>query len=281
MSGSQHTSDASSRSLEPVAWLRQENQRLQRENDALKVAIAAATDRYNAIAMELQAANAQLASERGKFTQAEATSQALIESILSQKADLEVLVQTLTEHGDSLDAQWQQRFGEAMRQGGIDGLTQIPNRRRFDEYFNHQWQQQLQEQAALSILMLDVDAFKAYNDTYGHPAGDACLQQIAAVIHQCLQHPEDLAARYGGEEFVALLPRTDIAEAVLVARRIRAALHRLSMPHKSSPVGQIVTMSIGVASVTPTESTAQEHLIHVADRCLYQAKHLGRDRIVS
>lgn len=281
MPGSQHTSDASSSPIQTDIWLRRENLRLQQENDALKLAIAAANEQYAAIATELQATNAQLTTERDRFAAAEARSKALIASVSRQKADLEVLVHTLTEHGDSLDAQWQQRFREAIRQSGIDGLTQIPNRRRFDEYFDCQWQQQLQAQASLSILMLDVDAFKAYNDTYGHLAGDTCLQQLAAAIHQCLQHPEDLAARYGGEEFVALLPHTDLAAAILVARRIQDAVRRLRIPHNSSPAGQVVTISIGIASVVPTTSAPQEHLIHSADRCLYRAKHLGRDRIIS
>lgn len=281
MAGSRYPSAAGSEPVDPLAWLRQENQRLQAENAALMTALAAAAERYAAIAAELQAASAQLASERDSHAEAETASKALIEAISRQKTDLEVLVQTLTEHGDSLDAHWQQKFHEASLQAGIDSLTQIPNRRRFDEYFECQWQQLAQERAWLSLLMLDVDAFKAYNDTYGHLAGDACLQQIATAINQCLQHPEDFAARYGGEEFVAVLPRTDLEAAILVARRIQIAVRRLKIQHKNSPVRQIVTVSIGLASWVPEAAAAPRNLIQLADERLYQAKQQGRNCIVS
>ena len=281
MAGSHHPSEAGSKPADPAAGLRQENQRLQQESDALRDALAVATKRCDTLVAKLRKANAKIAIERDKYAEAEAASKALIETISRQKADLEVLVQALTEHGDSLDAQWQQKFREASRQAGIDSLTQIPNRRQFDEYFDRQWQQMVQERSLLSLLMLDVDVFKAYNDTYGHLAGDACLQQIATAINQCLQHPEDLAARYGGEEFIAVLPRTDLEAATLVARRIQEAICRLAIPHKNSPVGQFVTVSIGVASLVPGALVSPNALLQLADRCLYQAKQQGRDRIVS
>lgn len=280
MTGCHRASEASPKSQESLAGLCQENQRLQQENAELKVSLQAATERCEALTGELRAINRNLVAEREKFTAAESSAHALIETISRQKSDLEVLVQTLTEHGDSLDAQWHQKFREASLQAGIDGLTQIPNRRQFDAYLQQQWEHMLRERAPLALLMLDVDAFKTYNDTYGHPAGDTCLRQIAIAISQCLQHPEDFAARYGGEEFVAVMPRTDLASAVLVARRIQEAIRRLQIPHENSPVSPLVTVSIGAVSLAPRPSLAPECAIQIADRRLYQAKQKGRNRIV-
>ncbi len=263
-----------------VARLRIENQRLRQENRDLKDSLANITEHGDAIEAELHDANLKLRAEARERERAERALRNLIGTIVVQNTDLEIIIQMLTDHGDALDRQWFGKFSEATELAGIDGLTQIPNRRRFDRYFDQQWQQMARESTPLSLIMCDVDAFKAYNDTYGHPVGDACLKQIAAMLAGCLQHPTDLAARYGGEEFAVLLPHTDLEGAMRVALRIQAAIRSLNILHESSPVGRTVTVSMGVASLVPGADDAIDRLARMADERLYSAKREGRDRII-
>ncbi|MFM2061549.1 MAG: hypothetical protein RLZZ507_1219 [Cyanobacteriota bacterium] len=168
-------------------------------------------------------------------------------------------------------------YQQVQRQATVDGLTQIPNRRRFDEYFQQVWQQMEAIQAPLSIILCDIDFFKFYNDTYGHPAGDDCLRQVAAAINKAGNRPGDLVARYGGEEFVIVLPNTSALGAVQVAERIRAEVKALEISHEKSLVSQYVTLSLGVASLIPAANSSPAALIASADDALYQAKAQGRD----
>ena len=164
----------------------------------------------------------------------------------------------------------------------LDGLTGIINRRRFDELFDLEWRAALRNGAALSIVMIDVDRFKAYNDTYGHPAGDACLQAVARAIGSVACRPRDVVARYGGEEFVLLLPGTDRAAASLIAERARLAVEGLGRRHEGSECG-IVTISAGVGSVqaAPERHERQRQVIAEADAMLYRAKRAGRNTVGS
>ncbi|MEB3268515.1 MAG: diguanylate cyclase, partial [Leptolyngbya sp.] len=198
----------------------------------------------------------------------------------TQKADLEIIVQTIMEHGDVVDHQWHEKFIVATQLADLDGLTQIPNRRRFDTYFAQQWQTNLDQQTPLSLLLCDIDHFKAYNDAYGHLAGDDCLRQIAKVLHQSMTRPDDLVARYGGEEFVILLPRTDQAGARQVAERVRDAIAHLQLPHDGSLVSPHVTLSMGLASAVPTAHFSPDHLLTAADQHLYFAKQRGKNQVV-
>ncbi len=161
----------------------------------------------------------------------------------------------------------------------LDGLTQIPNRRSFDERLMQEWHRMKREQLPLVIILCDVDYFKKYNDTYGHQQGDECLCAVATAISAVVRRPADLAARYGGEEFVMLLPNTDLEGAIEVATAMRSEIHRLQIPHRSSEVNSIVTMSFGVASLIPQDPKNPEELLALADRALYEAKRSGRDRI--
>ncbi len=170
---------------------------------------------------------------------------------------------------------------ELQRLASVDGLTQVANRRRFDEYLNTEWRRLAREQRPLSLILCDVDYFKRYNDTYGHLAGDHCLQQIAAILRQDLKRPADLVARYGGEEFALILPNTDAMGAVSVAESVRKAVQGLEIAHANSPVSQYVTLSLGVATLVPTPDTSPEQLITTADQALYQAKAEGRDRAIA
>ena len=162
-----------------------------------------------------------------------------------------------------------------------DGLTQIANRRSFDTALLDEWQRCLRQGAPLSLVLLDIDHFKAYNDRYGHPAGDECLRRVAARIADAVSHPGDLAARFGGEEFGILLPGADGAGAQLVAQRVHEGVRELTIPHEASSVATVVTVSVGVASVVPTSSFTSRGLLLAADQALYAAKETGRDRIVA
>lgn len=158
-----------------------------------------------------------------------------------------------------------------------DGLTQVNNRRQFDQVYLSEWNRLCREQEPLSLLMCDVDYFKAYNDTYGHQAGDQCLQKVAQAIAHCTQRPADCVARYGGEEFVIVLPKTGSSGALQVATSIHAALHDLHLPHTTSAIGNQVTMSIGVACQIPQMEVAPSLLISKVDQALYAAKKQGRN----
>ena len=154
-----------------------------------------------------------------------------------------------------------------------DGLTQIANRRYFDQYLA----QKLTEQKKLSLILCDVDYFKLYNDTYGHQAGDVCLQQVANALRNSVRQ-FDLVARYGGEEFVVVLPNTDAQKALYIAERIQFKVRSLEIPHKSSRVSQFLTLSCGVAGCPPQSKISSTELIEAADQALYVAKQAGRNR---
>ena len=162
----------------------------------------------------------------------------------------------------------------------LDGLTGIGNRRRFDQYLEMEWQRCSRNGQPLSLVMGDVDFFKAYNDGYGHGQGDECLRAVARVFGLALRRPADLAARYGGEEFVCVLPETDQEGARIVADQIMAQLEDLALPHRLSPVAPRVTVSVGVATAArPSLGRSWRSLVDEADRWLYTAKGRGRNRI--
>lgn len=164
-----------------------------------------------------------------------------------------------------------------------DGLTQVANRRCFDERLQSEWPTlvfgQKEGQQQLSLIMLDVDYFKRYNDCYGHQAGDICLVKVAASAALAVKRSTDLFARYGGEEFAVILPHTDTAGAIAVAESIQKAIRDLGIPHQQSDVSEIVTVSMGIATVIPSLGTSPDELVALADRALYDAKQQGRDRI--
>ncbi|HTW85460.1 MAG TPA: diguanylate cyclase [Candidatus Sulfotelmatobacter sp.] len=161
-----------------------------------------------------------------------------------------------------------------------DALTGLANRRRFDEALALEWTRALRERSPLTVLIADLDHFKAYNDTYGHAAGDLCLRQVGGRLGACVQRPADLAARYGGEEFVALLPDTDLKGGIALGERLRTELASLTLVHAGSSLGR-VSASIGVASIVPDSSIGAEQLLRRADEALYRAKRGGRDRVVA
>lgn len=161
----------------------------------------------------------------------------------------------------------------------LDGLTGVANRRKFDDELARSWRQSLRDQAELSVIMIDVDYFKRYNDHYGHLQGDRCLQAVAGALEEAINRPYDLLARYGGEEFACVLPNTLLKDAVMVAERMRANVQALQLEHLGSDIGQFVTVSLGVAAATANNSIAAQALVEEADRRLYQAKQAGRARV--
>lgn len=167
------------------------------------------------------------------------------------------------------------RLEEIARQ---DPLTALANRRHFDEMLNQEWDRARREELPLSLLFIDVDHFKAYNDSYGHPAGDACLCQVASALRAVLRRPGDLVARYGGEEFVLLLPNTDPEGALHTGERARAVVAALGIPHAASAHG-LITASVGIASALPGDASSPASLMSAADAALYMAKAQGRNRV--
>ncbi|WP_150048356.1 MULTISPECIES: diguanylate cyclase [Methylomonas] len=159
----------------------------------------------------------------------------------------------------------------------LDGLTEIPNRRAFDVALDRQFNQAQRTRTRLSLLVLDIDFFKLFNDYYGHPIGDDCLRRVARALTVHTQRPGDLVARLGGEEFAILLPNTDIDGAIMRAEQYRLAVERLKIPHAvNSPLPHI-SVSIGVGTIEPHSDGHAAELFQVADAALYQAKHSGRN----
>ena len=162
----------------------------------------------------------------------------------------------------------------------FDGLTGVANRRRFDEFVMQEWRRAARDTKPMSLILLDIDFFEAYNDTYGHQAGDDCLKRVAEALNGAIRRPGDMVARYGGEEFVAVLPGTHSEGAALLAETLRARVEALGIAHAASWAGDRVTISVGVATTAPDRDSSPAPLIAAADRALYQAKHEGRNRVV-
>ncbi len=158
-----------------------------------------------------------------------------------------------------------------------DALTGLANRRHFDFYLEQEWSRALRQQQPIAMVMLDIDCFKAFNDAYGHPAGDQCLKQVAQALGQVVNRPADLAARYGGEEFALVLPDTE--DAAAVAETCRVAIQALGIVHEFSDVAPVITISAGVYSLVPTRTMSSELLIQQADNALYEAKEAGRNQV--
>src|SRR5471032_1538946 len=181
------------------------------------------------------------------------------------------LLHDITHHKQSEDA--------LQRAAYLDSLTKIANRRHFDTFLEKEWQRAVRNGSALSLVVLDVDHFKLYNDSLGHPAGDACLQQVAQAIDTHACRPGDLAARYGGEEFVMLFSETEADGAMLLAEAIRGHIESLQLPHPRSPTSPWITVSIGVATIHPHQLDDRATLFVAADRALYVAKEGGRNQV--
>lgn len=169
---------------------------------------------------------------------------------------------------------------ELERLSVTDSLTGLANRRSFNEYLSREWLREQRQQQPFSVIMIDIDHFKKYNDYYGHLKGDVCLQKVSLALQGALCRATDLLARYGGEEFVAILPNTDIEGAKELATAFHARVRELEIPHQASPVAPIVTISIGVTCAIPSQQLTPYQLVDLADKALYKAKQGGRNQSV-
>jgi two-component system, cell cycle response regulator len=181
------------------------------------------------------------------------------------------LLHDITHHKQSENA--------LQREALLDPLTKIANRRHFDGFLEKEWQRAIRSGEPLSLIVLDVDHFKLYNDSLGHAAGDLCLQEVAGVLAAHALRPTDLAARYGGEEFVLLFAETPAENAQALAESIRARIEALGMPNPRSPTCEWLTVSIGIATMVPTQLDAVDSLFVAADRAMYGAKEAGRNQV--
>lgn len=251
-----------------------------RQKADLEVILQTTVEHSDTIEAQLYVLNQQLQHEVGERKQSETALQSLLRILSKEKDDLEVIMRTIIEHGDAVETHWFNKALEANLLATVDGLTQIANRRKFDEYCNRQWHQMLSDRTPLALVMCDVDFFKDYNDAFGHLAGDDCLRQVALSIDRVLNRPMDMVARFGGEEFVVVLPQTSAAGAMKVAELIQTEIANARIIHPRSLVSDYVTVSIGIVSVVPTESRSPKDLIDEADQALYIAKQQGRNRII-
>jgi diguanylate cyclase (GGDEF)-like protein len=161
---------------------------------------------------------------------------------------------------------------------GTDALTGLANRRRFDQTLLTEWRRALRDRRSLSLVLIDADYFKSYNDTYGHLRGDSCLKQIASTTQELLLRPADLAARFGGEEFAVILPDTPNKSALAIAQEICSGISGRKLPHGANPLG-VLTVSVGCATLVPQLGQFAASLIECADEALYKAKRSGRNRV--
>jgi diguanylate cyclase (GGDEF)-like protein len=199
------------------------------------------------------------------------------EALSQRSQELEKANASLKERGEQLEFMNE----ELKRLTTQDPLTGIFNRRYFDEIFEVEWRRAKRSGFLLSLLMVDIDFFKPYNDRYGHQAGDECLRKVAQALSDALHRAGDLVARYGGEEFVVLLPAHDVRSATDMARRLREKVETLAIPTEVSEVSKVLTISLGVATGLPREGGSPEALLAEADTALYTAKQEGRNRVVA
>lgn len=194
--------------------------------------------------------------------------QELIESLKKQKEELGYLIETKNK-----------LVAELQLLSVTDQLTGLANRRRLEEYMEIEWKRAARENKAISLIMIDIDYFKLYNDYYGHAKGDECITRIAQILQQEIRRPADINARYGGEEFCCVLPETTLNGAIKVAQNIYKAISDASIPHENSPICPYVTLSFGIHSMIPDKDGLWQELMEHADKYLYQAKNNGRNRI--
>lgn len=234
--------------------------------------------RLLALKRELQAQNQQLQREITERRQAEL---ALAESLDRERQQREVLTNQYAALQQT-QAELQNANRKLKRLTRLDGLTQVANRRAFDEGLAREWRRLAREQQPIALILCDVDYFKGFNDSYGHQLGDDCLIQVAQTLAQITRRPADLVARYGGEEFALILPDTDESGAIDVAKRLLTAVISLAIPNQASQVSAYVTVSVGLCStvppIIPTSSPTRHDLVAATDAALYAAKQGGRNR---
>jgi diguanylate cyclase (GGDEF)-like protein len=252
----------------------------ERRNADLEIALTLATEHGDSIEQELSDTADRLRAEVSERLLAERRLASVLDAVRQQKNDLELLVQTITEHSDEIDTQWLERYTEVEALARKDPLTGIANRRMFDAMLTQEWARCQRAAVPLALAMCDLDLFKAYNDHYGHAAGDEVLRTFGRVLRRLCRRPGDLPARFGGEEFVLVLPETTVDGALAVAEELRLSLWNANIPHEKSPHGR-VSVSIGVAVMTPGHGHIPADLLERADKKLYEAKARSRNVVLA
>jgi len=265
--------------LEIIENQKNEIDKLKQDVSDLNIALETAIDHGDSIEDQLLVSNDALLEEAKERKKAEQNLRHLIKALTQQKDDLEVLVETITEHGDDVQYEWLQRLGTAEEEALTDALTSVANRRHFDQYLLNEWKRAMRHTSDFSIAMIDIDYFKRYNDKYGHQSGDECIQKIAKEGQRICARSTDLFARYGGEEFAMVLPDTNYDGAINLANKFIKAVEELYLPHEESIVSGYVSVSIGVASCCVTSGCEFDGLLQLADNMLYKAKETGRNRV--
>lgn len=255
--------------VKPIVDLSQASQRIAQGNFSYPIRaprireLSMLADSFARMSQEIQQSRQQLEDYSRSLEQKINDRTQALQQEIQQRLTVEAALQTANQKLQTL--------------AYVDALTEIANRRRFDERLLLEWRKMKRERSPLSMILCDVDYFKQYNDVYGHQLGDDCLRQVAGAIAAAARRPSDLAARYGGEEFAVLLPNTGLDGAMEVARTIQTHIKNLQLIHQQSQVDQYLTVSFGIASVIPTEAVAPEELLFQSDRALYQAKTEGRN----
>lgn len=251
---------------------------ISRQKEDLEIALSTAIEHGDAIEEQLQEVNRELKTHLGARKEIEGRLQSLVANLSRQKEDLELLVDTVASHGDQINDQMHQHLNSIELLARADSLTGLWNRRSLDETLEKEWQRCQRNRTQLALLVIDIDHFKNFNDSFGHQAGDECLIKVARVLSSMARRATDMVARFGGEEFVVLLPDCDLIEAAAIADEARERVSRLAMDNPGTTTGHI-TLSIGAAACRPDQGGSTEALFESADTALYQAKHAGRDRV--
>lgn len=254
---------------------------MERHQADLEMALLVAIEHGDAVENQLLDANALLKKEIRRREQLEIFLKKVARDREKEKQDLQIILDTLIEHGDAVDNQWRKEMAIVKLLAETDSLTLIANRRRFDDYLEQKWRELGTDRSPLTLILCDVDFFKLYNDEYGHPSGDACLKRVAHALSSVMRSGLDLVCRYGGEEFGIILPNTPQDSALPVADRIKSVIEQLAIPHCQSKISQFVTLSMGIVTTVPNPDMFPSELVEATDQMLYQAKQKGRNCYVS
>jgi diguanylate cyclase (GGDEF)-like protein len=266
---------------EEIEELKLKIKQLERHQADLEMALLVAIEHGDAVENQLLDANALLKKEIRRREYLEIFLKKVARDREKEKQDLQIILDTLIEHGDAVDNQWRKEMAIVKLLAETDGLTLIANRRRFDSYLTETWQQLCTDRLPLTLILCDVDFFKLYNDEYGHPSGDACLKRVAHALSSAMRSEADLVCRYGGEEFGIILPNTSQSSALPIADRIKSVIEQLAIPHCRSKTSPFVSLSMGIATTVPSPDMFPSELVEAADQMLYQAKQKGRNCYIS
>jgi diguanylate cyclase (GGDEF)-like protein len=232
---------------------------------------------FGALLVALLGAGIQRGRQRARFRRLNDRERELTTLVATRTNELRLAKEALEERARDLTA----ANAQLERISRVDSLTGVHNRRSFDAAIEDEWRRAVRLGTPLSLMILDLDRFKEFNDLYGHPSGDECLRRVAHLLRDSLQRVSDLVARYGGEEFVVILPNTWLAGAADLAERIRAGVQGLAITHAAEAERGVVTVSLGIACMVPTPGSESSTLIEAADAALYRAKREGRNRVRS